>query len=89
MNADDLRTSAQAARFDRINMLFDEIVDMGSESYDRCQVAKVALRELREWIDKSVYDSNNQWTPHLWKSPTMMAIGFKPCRYTDKREATI
>lgn len=31
---------------------------MGSESDDRCQLVMAGLRELREWIDKSVCDSN-------------------------------
>lgn len=44
MNADDLRTSPQAARFDRLNKLFGEIVEMGSENDDRRPLVMAGLR---------------------------------------------
>lgn len=59
MHSDDLRTTPQAARFDRISKLFHNIVYMGVESDHRCYVVMAWLHELRERIDKSVCDSND------------------------------
>lgn len=54
VQADDLQTTLQTVRFDRISKIFNEIVDMQVESNDRCHVVMAGLRER---IEKSVCDS--------------------------------
>lgn len=88
MNPDDLRTSPQIAKFNRLNKFFGEIVEMGSKSDNRCQLVMTGLGELRERIGKSLCDTNEP-IDTLSVEARRWLPGCKPSRCSGEWEATV
>lgn len=70
LHSDDLRTTLHAAQFDRSSKFFHNIVKMGANSDDRCEVVMRGLSELRERIDKSVCESSEKADPQSTAKPS-------------------